>query len=74
MIRIKQTNTGFFVVFDGDKSSGQLTYDEMLGLVAQLTMPESRPCLQWMKSPEQWKAHGERRRSLRDAQRDGAVW
>lgn len=39
----------FDVSQDGKKADG-LTFDEMLGLVASLTMPETRPCKHWMKS------------------------
>ena len=41
-----------FKVSQGDKYA-EVGWDEMLGLVAALTMPESRPCLQWMKTKEQ---------------------
>lgn len=39
--------------FKAIKSSGELGYDEMLGLITSLTMSERRPCLQWMKTKEQ---------------------
>ena len=42
-ITIKQYNNGCFEVFQGDKSSGELSYDEMLGLVSSLTMPNIDP-------------------------------
>ena len=55
-ITIKQYNNGCFEVFQGDKSSGELGYDKMLGLVSALTMPKkNRPCLQWMKTNEEWQ-------------------
>lgn len=47
---------GGFTVTKDDKYADRLGYDEMLGLVAALTMPESRPTLQWMKTEEQHKA------------------
>lgn len=50
---IKQYNNGYFEVFQGDKSSGELSFDEMLGLITSLTMPKRRPCLLWMKTKEQ---------------------
>ena len=34
----------------GDKYAFGLCYDEMLGLVAAITMPEKRPCMQWLKT------------------------
>lgn len=52
-ITIKQYNNGYFEVFQGDKSSGELGFDEMLGLITSLTMSEHRPCLHWMKTKEQ---------------------
>lgn len=52
-ITIKQYNNGYLEVFQGDKSSGELGFDEMLGLITSLTISERRPCLQWMKTKEQ---------------------
>lgn len=37
-------------VQQGERYADALSYDEMLGLVASLTMPEKRPCLQWMRT------------------------
>ena len=42
-ITIKQYNNGCFKVFQRDKSSGELSYNEMLGLVSALTMPNIDP-------------------------------
>ena len=50
---IKQYNNGYFEVFQGDKSSGELSFDEMLGLITSLTIPEYCPFLLWMKTKEQ---------------------
>ena len=52
-ITIKQYNNGYFEVFQGDKSSGELSFDEMLGLITSLTIPEHCSCLLWMKTKEQ---------------------
>ena len=52
-ITIKQYNNGYFEVFQGDKSSGELSFDEMLGLITSLTIPECCPCLLWMKTKQQ---------------------
>lgn len=41
-----------FNVSQGDKNA-EVGWDEMLGLIASLTMPENRPCLQWMETEEQ---------------------
>jgi len=49
----------FDVSFEGKKAIG-VTYDEMLGLISSITMPESRPCLNWLKTPEQIKAWDEK--------------
>lgn len=37
----------------GDKYADALGYDEMLGLVAAISLPEKRPLLQWLKTAEQ---------------------
>ena len=52
-ITIKQYDNGCFEVFQGNKSSGELSFDEMLGLITSLTIPEHCPCLLWMKTKEQ---------------------
>lgn len=44
--------TSWNVTFQ-DKVADKLCYDEMLGLVAAITMPTDRPCLQWLKTEEQ---------------------
>jgi hypothetical protein len=41
-------------VTHGRKSAQGLGYDEMLGLVAAITMPAKRPCLQWLKTKQEW--------------------
>lgn len=52
--------TGMFdVTFEG-KTAVSVAYDEMLGLVSSITIPENRPCMQWLKSPEQIKAWDEK--------------
>lgn len=45
-----------YTVRADDRSSGELTFDEMLGLVASMTMPERRRCLEWMNTKEEWEA------------------
>lgn len=53
-IRIEQIGNGLWEIFYEDKStSGDLGWDEMLALVASLTMPEKRPCLHWLKTKEE---------------------
>lgn len=51
-IIIKQLDNGCFDLHVDDKSTGQLSFDEMLGVVAQLTVPENKRCLQWLKTKE----------------------
>lgn len=43
-----------FTVSQNDRYADRLTFDEMLGLVATLTMPELRQCTAWMKSKAEW--------------------
>lgn len=57
-IVIKQLPDGGYDVHYGDKRTGMLSYDEMLGLVSSIAMPESRPCLQWLQS-EEWHRNWE---------------
>ena len=45
-----KNNGSFYTIVQGNKSSVELGYDEMLGLLVSLTLPEKRPCLQWMKT------------------------
>lgn len=47
---IIKNNGSHYTIIQGDKSSVELGYDEMLGLFVSLTMPEKRPFLQWMKT------------------------
>jgi hypothetical protein len=55
-IIIKSLANGCFDVIVGDKSTDQLTFDEMLGVVAQLTVPDTKRCLAWLKTKEQHEA------------------
>jgi len=48
-------------VTTGEKYADGLGYDEMLGLVAAITMPQERPTLHWLKTKEQ---HLQRRLAL----------
>lgn len=54
-INIKKAEYGFDVYYE-DKLADSLTWDEMLGLVASITMPEKKPCLQWLKTREEKEA------------------
>ena len=52
-ITIKQYQNRYFEVFQGDRSSGELSFYEMLGLITSLTIPEHCPFLLWIKTKEQ---------------------
>ena len=55
-VTITLTEDKGYKVQQGDKWADMLCYDEMMGLVSALTMPEHRPCLQWMRTKEQHEA------------------
>lgn len=57
---IKQLPEGGFNVVYGDKYTGILSYDEMLGVVSAITMPKERPCLNWLWTEAQHYAFNER--------------
>lgn len=48
-IIIKRDGNFGFEVWQWNKHSNHLGYDEMLGLITALTMPENRPCLKWIR-------------------------
>lgn len=52
-IIIKSLENGCFDIVVGDKNTDQLTFDEMLGVIAQLTIPNKKRCLSWLKTREQ---------------------
>jgi len=54
--KIGESTFGLWKVTFDDKCADSLGYDEMLGLVASITMPQERPCLQWLKTKEQHQA------------------
>ncbi len=59
-IIIRKEGNGFNV-FVGDRSSGQLGYDECLGLVSTLVVQNShKGCLSWLRTKEQNEAIEER--------------
>lgn len=55
IIEIDKDINNCFTVRQGDRYNDKLTYDEMLGLISALTMPKERPCLQWMRTEEEWR-------------------
>lgn len=52
-IIIKQNDGGSFDVHQGDKYADEVTWHEMLGLVAALTMSDNPTELKWLKTKEQ---------------------
>lgn len=52
-IEIEYTEEKGWVISKDDKYSDKLGWDEMIGLVTQLTMPEEKRCLQWMRTKEE---------------------
>ena len=47
-IEIEKTNEGPFIVKSDGKTSESLGWEEMLGLIAALTIPDKKPCIHWM--------------------------
>jgi hypothetical protein len=43
-------------VSQGDKCANNLSFDEMLGLVAALTMPEIKPQINWLRTEKQHRS------------------
>lgn len=59
-ITIDKNENGTFNVSTDGKLADSLCFDEMLGLIAVITMPLYRPCLGYLKTPEQIKAWDEK--------------
>lgn len=55
-IVIRQNEGGSFNVHLGDKYADEMTWHEMLGLVAALTVSEKPAELRWMRTKEQQEA------------------
>ena len=53
-ISIEEMEQDGWNVIVGDKYTGKLTFEEMIGIVAQLTVPDNRKALQWLRTREQW--------------------
>lgn len=47
-IEIEKTNDSPFIVKSDGKTSDPLGWEEMLGLIAALTIPDNKPCVHWM--------------------------
>lgn len=56
---------GTFDVRRGARLADHLNFDEMLGLIAQMTMPDERRALSWLKTPEQIEQFEDHLRSMR---------
>lgn len=59
-IIITQNESGTFNVKQGERWADNLYWDEMQGLIAAMTMPEQRQCLQWLRTDKQhseWKSN-----------------
>lgn len=52
-IEIESTAGNLFIVKSDGKTSDELGWDELLGLVAALTIPDKKPCVHWMKDDVQ---------------------
>lgn len=48
-------NDNSFTVYYKDKYAKELCWDEMLGLVASLTISDKKPCQQWLRTEEEHK-------------------
>jgi hypothetical protein len=60
VIQIYETRTGSFDVHVGEDYTGDMTWDEMLGEVARLTMSGQPDRGRYIRSPEQWDARRDR--------------
>lgn len=56
---------GYWSVTCADKSSVDLSYEEMIGVVISLSLPEQRPCLRWMKTKQEHEAFEKHMQNLR---------
>lgn len=52
---VEQTGDGYTVT-QGDKYADHLAYDEMIGVVSAVMMPENRPCVGWLRTKDQYEA------------------
>jgi hypothetical protein len=68
-IEITVDEGGAYTVRALDRCAEQLTYEEMLGLVATLTRPARPRCLEWLRTNDQrtrWLNRATNRRSYQD--------
>lgn len=64
-IIITNSSQGFNVIKDDKRAIG-LCWEEMLGLVASLTFPENKPCIQWLRTEQENESLKEYIESLSD--------
>lgn len=57
--------TGSWDVIHDNKCADGLTWDEMLGIVAQLTMPEHKHCVNWLRTDQQKKKWEEELKNIK---------
>lgn len=67
-ITIKKCKDGSFEVWEGNRYSPNLTYDEVLGVVATLCMScdAQRIHKSWLKTESGWKRYTERMGKIED--------
>lgn len=51
-IIIRKTECGHNVIVN-NKETGNLSFDETLGIIASLIIPDHKPCLRWLKTKEE---------------------
>lgn len=54
-IEITYSEAHKWTVFYDGKIADRLQYEEMLGLIAVITMPQARPCLNWLNKPKKYE-------------------
>jgi hypothetical protein len=64
-IRIVVDGGNKFDVFEGERHTDDLTWDEMLGTIAELTHPRIGGCRYRMQTPAEWQAERDRRAARR---------
>lgn len=73
---ILKRRENLWTIVSGDRYAPELCWDEMLGLLSRLTVPEGSACLQWMKTEAQHAAdrrrHEARMEALEASRKDGA--
>lgn len=61
-IKIIHNENSSFTVYYKDKYADELCWEEMLGLIASLTISSNKPCQQWLRTDEE---HEKLNQSLR---------